>query len=113
MVHLAAKAGVRPSILQPSEYLDVNVNGTLQLLEAMRMAGVPRLVFASSSSVYGNQEKTPFSETDDVSNPISPYAATKRAGELLVDTLLHLIKGEPTSSVMLPARVVVRRSCGA
>ncbi|MBK9338641.1 MAG: GDP-mannose 4,6-dehydratase [Lewinellaceae bacterium] len=90
VVHLAAKAGVRPSILQPSEYLDVNVNGTLQLLEAMRMAGVPRLVFASSSSVYGNQEKTPFSETDDVSNPISPYAATKRAGELLAYTYHHL-----------------------
>ena len=90
VVHLAAKAGVRPSILQPAEYLDVNVTGTLQLLEAMRTAGVPRLLLASSSSVYGNQEKTPFSETDDVSNPISPYAATKRAGELLAYTYHHL-----------------------
>jgi len=90
VVHLAAKAGVRPSILQPAEYLDVNVTGTLQLLEAMRTAGVPRLLFASSSSVYGNQEKTPFSETDDVSNPISPYAATKRTGELLAYTYHHL-----------------------
>ncbi|MCB0533147.1 MAG: GDP-mannose 4,6-dehydratase [Lewinellaceae bacterium] len=90
VVHLAAKAGVRPSILQPAEYNDVNVNGTLQLLEAMVQAKVPRLLFASSSSVYGNQEKTPFSETDDVSHPISPYAATKRAGELLAYTYHHL-----------------------
>lgn len=90
VVHLAAKAGVRPSILQPAEYFDVNVNGTVQLLEALRAAGVPRLLFASSSSVYGNQEKMPFSETDDVSNPISPYAATKRAGELLAYTYHHL-----------------------
>lgn len=90
VVHLAAKAGVRPSILQPAEYNDVNINGTLQLLEAMVQAKVPRLLFASSSSVYGNQEKTPFSETDDVSQPISPYAATKRAGELLAYTYHHL-----------------------
>lgn len=90
VVHLAAKAGVRPSILYPSEYLNVNVHGTLQLLEAMAQARVPRLLFASSSSVYGNQIKVPFAETDDVSQPISPYAATKRSGELLAYTYHHL-----------------------
>ncbi|TNE49428.1 MAG: NAD-dependent epimerase/dehydratase family protein [Bacteroidetes bacterium] len=90
VIHLAAKAGVRPSIQEPALYFDVNVNGTLQLLEAMRKAGVPRLLFASSSSVYGNQEKTPFSETDDVSHPISPYASTKRTGELMCYTYHHL-----------------------
>lgn len=90
VVHLAAKAGVRPSILQPAEYFDVNVNGTLQVLESMAEARVNRLVFISSSSVYGNQAKTPFSETDDVSHPISPYAASKRSGELLAYTYHHL-----------------------
>lgn len=90
VIHLAAKAGVRPSILQPAEYFDVNVNGTLQVLEAMAEARVNRLVFISSSSVYGNQAKTPFSETDDVSHPISPYAASKRSGELLAYTYHHL-----------------------
>ncbi|MCK6691293.1 MAG: GDP-mannose 4,6-dehydratase [Thermoanaerobaculia bacterium] len=90
VIHLAAKAGVRPSILQPSEYFDVNVHGTLQILESMAEARVKRLLFASSSSVYGNQAKTPFSETDDVSHPISPYAASKRSGELLAHTYHHL-----------------------
>lgn len=90
VIHLAAKAGVRPSILQPAEYFDVNVNGTLQVLGAMAEARVNRLVFISSSSVYGNQAKTPFSETDDVSHPISPYAASKRSGELLAYTYHHL-----------------------
>lgn len=90
VVHLAAKAGVRPSIEDPEAYYDVNVNGTLQLLEAMRRADARRLLFVSSSSVYGNQEKTPFSETDEVDHPISPYAATKRAGELLAYTWHHL-----------------------
>lgn len=90
VIHLAAKAGVRPSILQPAEYFDVNVNGTLQVLESMAEARVNRLVFISSSSVYGNQAKTPFSETDDVSHPISPYAASKRSGELLAYTYHHL-----------------------
>lgn len=90
VIHLAAKAGVRPSILHPGEYFDVNVNGTLQILESMAEARVKRLLFASSSSVYGNQAKTPFSETDDVSHPISPYAASKRSGELLAHTYHHL-----------------------
>lgn len=90
VVHLAAKAGVRPSIQQPGEYFDVNVNGALQILESMAEARVKRLLFASSSSVYGNQAKTPFSESDDVSHPISPYAASKRSGELLAHTYHHL-----------------------
>lgn len=90
VVHLAAKAGVRPSIQQPVHYMDVNVNGTANLLEAMRLAGVRRFVFGSSSSIYGNQEKMPFSETDDVSRPISPYAASKHSGELLSYTYHHL-----------------------
>ena len=90
VIHLAARAGVRPSIEQPELYYDVNVNGTLVLLEAMRKAGVKDLLFASSSSVYGNNKKVPFSETDSVDNPISPYAATKKAGELLCYTYHHL-----------------------
>lgn len=90
VVHLAAMAGVRPSIERPLLYEDVNVRGTLHLLEAMRAAGVRRLVFASSSSVYGNNPKVPFSEADPVDHPISPYAATKKAGELLCHTWHHL-----------------------
>lgn len=90
VVHLAARAGVRPSIENPVLYYDVNVTGTLQLLETMRSFGVKDLVFASSSSVYGNNKKIPFSETDNVDNPISPYAATKKAGELLCYTYHHL-----------------------
>jgi UDP-glucuronate 4-epimerase len=90
VVHLAAYAGVRPSIQNPALYYDVNVTGTLNLLEAMRKAGVKSFVFASSSSVYGNNEKVPFSETDSVDNPISPYAATKKAGELMCHAWHHL-----------------------
>jgi UDP-glucuronate 4-epimerase len=90
VVHLAARAGVRPSLLQPELYYDVNVTGTLRLLEAMRRHGVRKMLFASSSSVYGNNRKTPFSETDIVDNPVSPYAASKKAGELLCHTYSHL-----------------------
>ncbi|HLN53394.1 MAG TPA: GDP-mannose 4,6-dehydratase [Lentimicrobium sp.] len=90
VVHLAARAGVRPSIDDPELYYDVNVTGTLKLLEAMRRQGIKKLVFASSSSVYGNNTKIPFSETDNVDNPVSPYAATKKAGELLCYTYHHL-----------------------
>jgi UDP-glucuronate 4-epimerase len=90
VIHLAARAGVRPSIEQPELYYDVNVTGTLELLEAMRAAGIKDMLFASSSSVYGNNKKVPFSETDPVDNPISPYAATKKAGELLCYTYHHL-----------------------
>lgn len=90
VIHLAARAGVRPSIEQPELYYDVNVSGALVLLEAMRKAGLKDLLFASSSSVYGNNKKVPFSESDPVDNPISPYAATKKAGELLCYTYHHL-----------------------
>jgi UDP-glucuronate 4-epimerase len=83
VVHLAAKAGVRPSLADPVGYASVNVDGTVQVLEACRRHGVSRLVFGSSSSVYGNNAKVPFAEDDRVDHPISPYAATKRAGELL------------------------------
>jgi UDP-glucuronate 4-epimerase len=88
--HFAAKAGVRPSIEDPLGYQDVNVRGTLILLEAARKFGIKKFIFASSSSVYGNNKKVPFSETDSVDNPISPYAATKKAGELLCYTYSHL-----------------------
>ena len=90
VVHLAARAGVRPSIEQPLLYQDVNVAGTQRLLEFARERGIRRFVFGSSSSVYGNNEKVPFSEDDPVERPISPYAATKRAGELLCYTYHHL-----------------------
>ena len=86
VVHLAARAGVRPSIEQPLLYSDVNLNGTVVLLEACRRHRVGKFLFGSSSSVYGNNTKVPFSEKDDVDRPISPYAATKRAGELLCAT---------------------------
>jgi UDP-glucuronate 4-epimerase len=86
VVHLAARAGVRPSIEQPLLYSDVNVHGTVVLLEACRRHNVGKFIFGSSSSVYGNNKKVPFSEKDDVEMPVSPYAATKRAGELLCAT---------------------------
>lgn len=92
IVHLAAKAGVRPSIEQPIAYKTANIDGTLNLLEMARLHKIDRFIFASSSSVYGNNKKTPFSETDPVDNPISPYAATKKAGELICYTYHHLYK---------------------
>lgn len=90
VIHLAAYAGVRPSIENPALYYDVNVNGTLNVLECMKKYGIKRLVFASSSSVYGNNKKVPFSEKDNVDKSISPYAATKKAGEVLCHTYYHL-----------------------
>jgi UDP-glucuronate 4-epimerase len=90
VVHLAARAGVRPSIAQPALYADVNINGTLTMLEAAKKNGIKKFVFASSSSVYGNNKKVPFSEEDNVDFPISPYAATKKAGELICHTYHHL-----------------------
>ncbi|MEO6488413.1 MAG: GDP-mannose 4,6-dehydratase [Ferruginibacter sp.] len=90
VIHLAAKAGVRPSIDNISSYYDVNVNGTVCVLEAMREHGVTKMLFASSSSVYGNNPKVPFSETDRVDDPISPYASTKKSGELLCHVYCHL-----------------------
>jgi len=92
VVHLAARAGVRPSIQQPVLYADVNVNGTAVLLEACRRHGTAKFIFGSSSSVYGNNTRLPFSEKDDVDRPISPYAATKRAGELLCATYHELYR---------------------
>lgn len=90
LVHLAAMAGVRPSIENPGLYSDVNINGTVHLLDAAVAHGVEKVLFASSSSIYGNNKKVPFSEEDRVDYPISPYAATKRAGELLCHSYWHL-----------------------
>ncbi len=90
LVHLAAKAGVRPSIADPLGYQDVNVAGTACLLEAARKYELRKFIFGSSSSVYGNNKKIPFAESDSVDFPISPYAATKKAGELLCHTYCHL-----------------------
>ena len=90
VVHLAALAGVRPSIASPGRYWNVNVNGTLHLLHECRERGVKHIVFASSSSVYGLDSDLPFSEGDACSHPMSPYAATKRAGELMAFNHHHL-----------------------
>ena len=90
VVHLAGKAGVRPSIADPVGYTRANVSGTAAVLEAARRAGVRRLVYGSSSSVYGNSTPTPFREDAVAIEPVSPYAATKRAGELLVHSLAPL-----------------------
>ena len=92
VVHLAAKAGVRPSILEINSFYEVNVNGTLALLETMKDYELKKMIFASSSSVYGNNQKVPFSEDDKVDLPISPYAATKKSGELLCHVFNHLYK---------------------
>lgn len=94
VVHLAARAGVRPSLTQSPLYCDVNVVGTSRLLDAAVDRGIKRFVFASSSSVYGDNEKIPFSESDAVDNPVSPYAATKRAAELVCHSYHHLHKIE-------------------
>ncbi|SDI71298.1 GDP-mannose 4,6-dehydratase [Chryseobacterium jejuense] len=83
VIHLAALAGVRPSIERPLEYEEVNVRGTMNLWELCKDFHIKKFICASSSSVYGNNEKIPFAETDNVDNPISPYAATKKCGEIL------------------------------
>jgi UDP-glucuronate 4-epimerase len=90
VVHLAAKAGVRPSIEDPGGYVRANLVATQAMLDLARRRGIGRFAFGSSSSVYGNNEKVPFSEADPVDRPISPYAATKRAGELLCHSHHHL-----------------------
>jgi UDP-glucuronate 4-epimerase len=90
IVHLAARAGVRPSLSEPVLYAETNINGTLNLLELARARGVEQFVFGSSSSVYGINAKVPFSEDDPIRQPISPYAATKGAGELICHTYSHL-----------------------
>lgn len=83
IIHLAARAGVRPSIVDPLLYSTTNVDGTVNMLEIAKLLGVKKFIFASSSSVYGNNKKTPFSEKDNVDFAISPYAATKKAGEVM------------------------------
>jgi len=90
VIHLAAMAGVRPSIENPSLYTEVNINGTVNLLEECRKHDIKHFIFASSSSVYGNNKKVPFSEEDLVDHPISPYASTKKAGELICHTYHYL-----------------------
>jgi len=90
IVHLAARAGVRPSLKEPHLYLETNVNGTMNLLELARSSGTKQFIFGSSSSVYGLNNKVPFSEDDPIFNPISPYAATKAAGELICHSYAHL-----------------------
>lgn len=96
VVHLAARAGVRPSLEQPLLYEDVNVRGTLNLLELARRHKIDQFIFASSSSVYGANTKVPFSEEDRIDRTVSPYAATKYAGELMCYTYHHLY-GIPTT----------------
>lgn len=88
--HLAARAGVRASLIDPFVYETTNILGTLNLLELAKDFGVPKFVYASSSSVYGNNKKIPFAESDSVDNPISPYAATKKAGELFAHNYSYL-----------------------
>ncbi|HEU4877853.1 MAG TPA: NAD-dependent epimerase/dehydratase family protein [Gemmatimonadaceae bacterium] len=90
IIHLAARAGVRPSLERPVDYVRTNVEGTLSLLELARARGIRPFVFGSSSSVYGDSTPAPFRESEPANDPISPYAATKRAGELLCNTYVHL-----------------------
>ncbi len=90
VVHLAARAGVRPSIKDPHIYQDVNIGGTINLLEMCREHGIKRFIFGSSSSVYGDNSKVPFGENDILMKPISPYAASKQACELFCYTYHHL-----------------------
>jgi len=90
VVHLAARPGVRPSLEDPASYSETNVTGTVRVLEAARRAGIGRVVFGSSSSVYGDTTPAPFSEEAPAVAPISPYAASKRAGELVAHAFAHL-----------------------
>src|SRR2546430_6384927 len=90
IVHLAARAGVRPSLSEPKLYAETNINGTLNLLELAKEHNINQFVFGSSSSVYGINAKVPFAEDDRIHQPISPYASTKAAGELLCHTYSHL-----------------------
>jgi UDP-glucuronate 4-epimerase len=90
IIHLAARAGVRPSLEQPLLYEDVNVRGTILLLEFARKVKVEQFIFASSSSVYGGNTKVPFHENDAINRTVSPYAATKYSGELMCHTYHHL-----------------------
>lgn len=98
VVHLAAQAGVRYSLQNPHAYVDANIVGFMNILEGCRHAGVQHLVYASSSSVYGGNTKMPFSEADSVDHPVSLYAATKKANELMAHTYSHLY-GVPTTGL--------------
>ena len=90
VIHLAAKPGVRPSLEDPASYMEANVTATARLFDAARRVGMTRIVFGSSSSVYGNATPAPFAEAEPAIEPISPYAASKRAGELLAHAFAHL-----------------------
>ena len=92
VVHLAARAGVRPSLLEPDSYSDVNITGTIRILDAMKTHKIDHMVFASSSSIYGARTKGPFKESDNVDVPASPYAASKKAGELFCANYHYLYK---------------------
>jgi UDP-glucuronate 4-epimerase len=96
VIHLAALAGVRPSIERPADYWDVNLLGTQRVLDAIAGRANVRFVFGSSSSIYGGRETVPFHEDDSVGQPVSPYAATKRAGELCCHAF-HVLNGNPVS----------------
>jgi UDP-glucuronate 4-epimerase len=99
IAHLAAKAGVRPSIADPAGYAEVNVMGTIHVLEgALSLGTLPRVIYASSSSVYGDRAEVPFRETDRVDLPVSPYAASKKACELIAHTYHH-VHGLPTTGL--------------
>jgi UDP-glucuronate 4-epimerase len=98
VIYLAAQAGVRYSIQNPHAYVDANIVGFVNILEGCRHSGVKHLVYASSSSVYGGNEKMPFSESDSVDHPVSLYAATKKANELMAHTYSHLY-GLPTTGL--------------
>jgi UDP-glucuronate 4-epimerase len=90
IIHLASKAGVRPSIADPASYIAVNVGGTESILTYMKEKGIKKMIFGSSSSIYGNNKTTPFRESDPVNDPISPYAVSKRSAELLNHSFHHL-----------------------
>ena len=100
VIHLAAQAGVRHSLTHPRDYVQSNLAGFLNILEGCRYAKVEHLVFASSSSVYGANTKTPFSVHDNVDHPVSFYAATKKSNELMAHTYAHLF-GLPTTGFTL------------
>lgn len=99
VVHLAAQAGVRYSLLNPQAYVDSNLAGFVNILEGCRHNQIEHLVYASSSSVYGGNAKLPFSEHDNVDHPVSLYAATKKANELMAHTYSHLF-GLPTTGLL-------------
>jgi UDP-glucuronate 4-epimerase len=126
VVHLAGRGGVRRSIAEPRAYLEINYGATLNVLEGMRQAGVKKLVFASTSSVYGNSPRAPFREEDSTDRPMSPYSATKKACEVLCHTYHHLYgmdiwalrfftvygpRQRPDMAIHRFVRAILRREC--